>query len=487
MIAAVERDRLLLLVTLGGLVVRIVNVLVWRPTCDYDPAVWAARGLTADTGLKQLQTAGSGCMAVNADSVYYYGQGKMLSEGKGYGQVFQWLLLGKWTPSAAHPPVYGVFLALCNKIGLTTVTQQRLASCVVGAIGVYLVGRAAQKVAGRRAALIAAAITAVYPVMWIADGKLLSETFIVPVVALVFIAAYRFWERPRPATAVVMGLSIALAQLTRAELGMLAFVMVIPLAFSLRHRISAKSWMTLGALAIVVTQAAVFPWTLRNLVSFTHPSFGTTGFGTVLLSGNCEAAYYDEENLGLLNFNCLDKSDQALLFQGLDPDQKLLDESEYDQIFRTKALDYIMSHKDRVPVVVAARVGRIWYVYEPGHTAEVNGYFEDRGTGPVKVGMAIYYLLVVPAVYGAVVLWRRKITIVPLVAPFIVVTVTVAITFALDRYRLPADVAMVVLGAVGIDAFVARRFDKRGPEPPAAAGVDVSPGDPAASRVGGAH
>ena len=49
---------------------------------------------------------------------------------------------------------------------------------------------------GRRAGLIAAVITALYPVFLVDDGALLAETLVVPLVALVVWAFFRLWHRP---------------------------------------------------------------------------------------------------------------------------------------------------------------------------------------------------------------------------------------------------------------------------------------------------
>ena len=45
-------------------------------------------------------------------------------------------------------------------------------SALVGTVTVVLVGLLARRVAGERAGLIAAAVAAVYPLLWLADGSL---------------------------------------------------------------------------------------------------------------------------------------------------------------------------------------------------------------------------------------------------------------------------------------------------------------------------
>jgi hypothetical protein len=60
-------------------------------------------------------------------------------------------------------------------------------------------------------------------------------------------------------------------------------------------------------------------------------------------------------------------------------------------------------------------------------------------------------------VAGLVVLWRRRITLIPLVSQVAVVTVTAAATFGVTRYRVPVDVVMVVAASVALGAIAERR------------------------------
>ena len=69
------------------------------------------------------------------------------------------------------------------------------------------------------------------------------------------------------------------------------------------------------------------------------------------------------------------------------------------------------------------------------------------------------------AIAGAIALRRRRMPLSPLLAVIGTVAITVAITFGSTRYRAPADVAIALLAAVGIDALV-KAWSKRQLEPP---------------------
>ncbi len=86
----------------------------------------------------------------------------------------------------------------------------------------------------------------------------------------------------------------------------------------------------------------------------------------------------------------------------------------------------------------------------------------------------------IPAVGGVVVLRRRKVAVYPLLAPFVVVAVSVVLTYGETRYRAPSEVALVLLAAVFIESLF--RADE-GSE--AAASRSPSPTDSEAQPAGG--
>jgi hypothetical protein len=69
------------------------------------------------------------------------------------------------------------------------------------------------------------------------------------------------------------------------------------------------------------------------------------------------------------------------------------------------------------------------------------------------------------SVYALVVMRKRRVPISPMIAIVAMVTVTAAISIGITRYRVGADVMLVVLGGVGVDAlwrlFEARRRGRR--------------------------
>ena len=64
----------------------------------------------------------------------------------------------------------------------------------------------------------------------------------------------------------------------------------------------------------------------------------------------------------------------------------------------------------------------------------------------------MYYVLVPLAIVALIDMRKRRIPISPMIAIAIMVTATAAISIGVTRYRVGGDVALAVLGGVGVDA-----------------------------------
>jgi hypothetical protein len=104
-----------------------------------------------------------------------------------------------------------------------------------------------------------------------------------------------------------------------------------------------------------------------------------------------------------------------------------------------------------VPIVAAARQGRIWGVFRPFQTSTLE---QEFGTGPLGVhhaGVVFYWALVPFIVAGALHLRRSRVTLLPMVPFFLVAIAAAAVAFGTYRYRAPAEVPIAILAAAGID------------------------------------
>ncbi len=290
--------------------------------------------------------------------------------------------------------------------------------------------------------LIAAALVAVYPNIWLYERELVSEPLALLGVATALWLAYRYRATPNLGFAIALGAVVGVLAMTRSELIAISLLLVVPLILATRtvdwkRRVA---WLAAAGLACVVVIA---PWAGYNSTRFDRPVPLSAGLGAAMLTGNCPPTFHGKL-LGSYEFGCI------AFVRGLDPDPSIADGQ-----YRHQALDFMRANKSRVPVVVAARVGRTFGFFRPFQQM----HFEaERGTHlwVIRLGFLAYWALLPLAVVGCVVARRRRIPIYPLLAFPITVLLAVVTTIGAVRYRAPAEIPLVLLAALAIDAAITR-------------------------------
>jgi hypothetical protein len=200
------------------------------------------------------------------------------------------------------------------------------------------------------------------------------------------------------------------------------------------------------ALFLVACLAAlviVSPWLVANLTRFDEPVLFSTNDGLTICGANLHRTWYGD-GTGLWALDCagfpVPKGDRSVVSDEL----------------RSDGLHFIREHLGRLPVVVAVRVARVWSLYAPSQMASYN-VNEGRDVAVSWLGFVAFWILVPCAVVGAVLLRRRRVPITPLVSQFVIVAVTAAAIYGLVRFRVPAEVSLVVLAAVAVEQWWGRR------------------------------
>ena len=415
-----------------------------------DDESWFAWSLAAATVLGLAVRVGyvliaRANVAVAGDAYFYHAGANLLVQGHGFIEPFLFRL-GQTAQAAEHPPLYLLYLAIPSSLGLTSSLTHLLWSCVLGSATVVVVGLLGRAVVGPRVGIIAAALAALYPNLWIPDGSLEAETAAIFLTALTVLFAYHYVRQPRWWRLALVGVGCGAASLARSELILLVPLVVLPLALLTRTRDLRTQLRWLGG-ALLATLVVIGPWVGYNLSRFQHPVYLSAQFDALLASANCDTTYYGQL-IGFFSVPCAEHYQHEYHAHG--------DQSEQAIAYQQAADSYIRHHEGRVPIVVAARLGRILEVFKPGQDLSLREFY-DTIEKPVAVAALVsYYVLALLSIVGAVVLRRRHRLLYPLLAPMAVVLITVAITYANTRFRAPAEVMLVVLAAVAIDAIVSR-------------------------------
>lgn len=360
------------------------------------------------------------------DSLYYSVQAHQLAHGVWFREVFS------DQPGAEHGPLTSALMAIVSW-GDDPVNRQRAITVLCGVATVAVVGLIARRVAGDHAGLLAAAIAALYPNLWINDGLVMSESVSSLLVALTMLALLRWIDGPNVRSAAWCGVLIGLASLARSELLLLA-----PLAVVLMLIVGRRDERSLGRHAIAVlaiTAAVIAPWTAFNAVRFEDPVLLTTNEGPLWLGANCAESYYGAA-LGGWSLFCV--VDAHIGEHGEDASVRSAEQ-------RRLGLSYARQHVKRWPVVVMARIGRTLDLYQVSNLVH-NDVGEERERVVSWAGVVTFWLLTPLAVAGAVRLPRRHLAV--LLMPVAIVLGTTVLFYGAHRIRSSAEPVIVVLAAV---------------------------------------
>lgn len=363
------------------------------------------------------------------DRDFFVEAAKLLTQGQGLVHPFVWSTGIRDAASAGHPPLWIFTLAPLAEFGLLTPTTARLMSCLAGAAAVFLVGLVAWRMAGERAGLLAAAFAAVYPAWLFADASGMAESLYAALVAGAVLALLAVRADPRLRHAVMLGVLVGLAALTRTEGLLLLPFVALPFLWRRRRALAVAS---LTAALVVV------PWTIRNAIVLDRFVPVSTNVDTVIAGANCEQAYSGRD-IGIWVFSCFTAATD------LDAVSPRYDEGRLAAAWRADGVEYARDHAGRLPVVAAARVARVWRLWQPMREAELTEGVSPRAG---RVSALSFLLVLLPAgLLGAAACRLRREHLALLGALALMVTVTSAAGWGAPRFLRPAEIGLLVCAA----------------------------------------
>ncbi len=359
------------------------------------------------------------------DSLYYSSQANQNAHGHWFRDV-----LGQH-PGAEHAPLTSLVLTPSSLLPHHEFWQ-RATNTLLGIALIPLVGLLVWRIAGRRAAVIAAVIAAVYPNLWMNDNLIMSESLS----ALFAVAAVWFAIRHRDRfdwrSAMWCGVIVGCAALARSE--MLLFAPLFALIGVRSHLM--REWAKRAVVLVVAALVVITPWIAYNATRFHQVVLISTNEGGTLRGANCPDTYYGPTRGGWSLF-CLTQ----------DNPQPGEDTSDRSVRWRHEALSYMRANTGRVPTVIAARVLRGLDLYRL-HDLVKGDVGEERASWAAWAGIASWWLLAPLAAFGY---WKRRRALGWILAvPVITVAFTTVVFYGADRLRISMEPVVVICAAIAI-------------------------------------
>jgi 4-amino-4-deoxy-L-arabinose transferase-like glycosyltransferase len=371
-----------------------------------------------------------------SDSMAYDTFARSLAAGDGYG----------WNPNepSAYWPVgtSGVYAALYAVFGLSYVPLVVL-HVLLGTASVLFTMLLTARWFGRRAAVCAGALFAVWPSQVEFTTVLASE----PIFVFLVLLALWHWSRPAGPSwgrLVGVGVALGLASLVRPQ------ALLIPVVFGGVELFRRSPWKTVlarTAVVSVVLLAVILPWSIRNYRVFDTFVLISTNGGTNLWMGN--------------------NPDTDGTFMALPKRTDGMSEPERDRTLKQEAVRHIKSEPVRFASRTVSKLVRlhdretIGLVWNPGFRER----FGSRAEGIAKAVSTAFWLAVLGlAIVGGALLFRRSgvLGFLGAMAPmlWLYFALTHAVIVIQDRYHFPSIPFIASLAGVSLAALLDLR-DRR--------------------------
>ena len=379
-----------------------------------------------------------------ADQVSYHALALRVVDGFGFSFAKNWWpLTAAGAPTAHWSFLYTGYLAAIYSLVRSPLAARLLQALVVGVLHPYLAYLIGRRVFDDRTGLVAAGITAFYSYFVYYSGTLMTEPFYITAVLGVLYLAMRLAEAHEIRTVVrlslVFGLTLGIAVLLRQ-----LFLLLVPLVWLWiwvrRRPEKPATTFLIPLISLGVLVAAVLPFTLYN-----YSRFGRF----VLLNTNAGYAFF-LANHPVYGTDFIPAREMEN-YQSLVPDElKHLDEAALDSALLERGLAFVAAEPGRYLLLSLDRIPeyfRFWPSADSGLISNLSRV--------ISFGLALPWMVV------GIWIWLRGRPKTPLLtglgAPGMlllgfsaVYTLIHVLSWALVRYRLPVDAALIPFAGLAI-------------------------------------
>jgi 4-amino-4-deoxy-L-arabinose transferase-like glycosyltransferase len=387
------------------------------------------------------------------DQLSYHNLALRLLGGHGFSFAEPWWPMTKAGEPTAHWSfLYSFYLAAVYALtGLNPIVARLVQAIAVGVLHPYLAYLLGTRVAGRRAGLAAAALSAGYVYFIYYSGALMTEAFYITGVLAALYLALRLADAERSqqrrwgiALGLVLGATVLLRQL---------FSLTIPFlllwVWWVRYRRGQPLPLAATVIAAAVVVAMIAPFTVYNYARFDR---------FVLLNTNAGYAFYMANHpVYGTRFEPILTAETGGYQQLIPGDLGELDEAAMEQALLRRGLQFVRDDPGRYLLLSLSRIP-VYFTFWPS---------ADSGTLS-NVSRAASFGLLWPFMLAGtlIVLLRQRAAVLLQPASLLLLFAGVyagihIVSWALIRYRLPVDAVMLVFAGVAVIE-AARWLQRRG-------------------------
>ena len=365
------------------------------------------------------------------DALDYQHHAVSIADGHGFA-------LSYGRPTAFRPPAYPIFLAAVYLVTGPDVEWGRIANAFVGTGIVALIGLIAFQLWGRRVALVALGLGAIYIPLILVGQSIMSE----PLFVLCLLGAIAaVLHSKRWPWVIAAGVLMGLAILGRAN----AIILLVPLA--------AAVWRGWRAPLVLCVAAAltVAPWTIRNYDTFHAFVPVSTQFGSALAGTYNSEAKADKVNPA--SWRTLKRvDDYRPIFNRI----RTTPEPVLEKQLRHASIEFIKAHPGYVLTVAYWTTRRMldlagmdWSIHTAATISATRGW--------AIAGVICLWIFALLALFGATTRQARAAPLWLWAVPVLMYLSVVFLVVETPRYRTAIDPFIVLLAALTVSRAVPSR------------------------------
>lgn len=351
-------------------------------------------------------------------------------------------------PTSMRPPLYPAFVAgIFELTGWESPQAVRAAQVAVSAVLAFCTFVLGRRVFGRETGVVAAVAVWLYPSFLLANYLVLTELLFALLVVLSATVCGWLVERPAWWRALLLGLVVGGAALTRSVLWPFPLVLAPMLLVVGPGRLPRR--LALAACVLVGYGLAVGPWAARNTRLQGVPVVIDTMGGMNLRVGNYE--HTPDERMWSAPFDLKGAQSWAA---GLPPDALTWTDGQKDKWAQRKAVEFILGHPGVTARRCLIRFADFWGL-EREFVAlvrdgkyRVPAWFAGLGAAATLLAYPVLVLLAIRGAWLATPSDRRTAGYCLLVVLF--VCGIHCLVFAHSRYRLPLSAFFAVFAAAAV-------------------------------------